>query len=109
LLFLQPSEIDYLQDLEKHGVSLAEYPLLKVLDSFPLSAQKNNTKKSVFIDMHPWIMCLQKALESCISSKVILIANLIEFYICEIVYNFSHPLLVGHVKFGIIIAIVWSL
>ncbi|KEH37619.1 DEAD-box ATP-dependent RNA helicase 17 isoform X2 [Medicago truncatula] len=69
LLFLQPSEIEYLQDLEKHGVSLAEYPLLKVLDSFPLSAQKNNTKKSVFIDMHPWIMCLQKALESCISSK----------------------------------------
>lgn len=69
LLFLQPSEIDYLQDLEKHGVSLVEYPLLKVLDSFPLSAHKNNIKKSVFIDMHPWIMCLQKALESCISSK----------------------------------------
>jgi len=95
LLFLQPSEIDYLQDLEKHGVSLAEYPLLKVLDSFPLSAQKNNTKKSVFIDMHPWILSLQKALESCISSKVILIANLIEFYISEIVCKKFHHLLVG--------------
>ncbi|GAU49363.1 hypothetical protein TSUD_375520 [Trifolium subterraneum] len=69
LLFLQPSEIDYLQDLEKHGVSLVEYPLVKVLDSFPLSAHKNNIKKSVFIDLHPWIMCLQKALESFISSK----------------------------------------
>lgn len=69
LLFLQPSEIDYLQDLEEHGVSLVEYPLVKVLDSFPLSAHKNNIKKSVFIDLHPWIMCLQKALEAFISSK----------------------------------------
>ncbi|KAG6599546.1 DEAD-box ATP-dependent RNA helicase 17, partial [Cucurbita argyrosperma subsp. sororia] len=35
LLFLQPTEIDYLQDLRNHGVSLTEYPLVKVLDSFP--------------------------------------------------------------------------
>jgi ATP-dependent RNA helicase DDX31/DBP7 len=83
LLFLQPSEIDYLQDLEKHGVSLVEYPLVKVLDSFPLSAHKNNIKKSVFIDLHPWIMCVQKALEAFISSKVIILfANFIEFYAC---------------------------
>jgi ATP-dependent RNA helicase DDX31/DBP7 len=83
LLFLQPNEIDYLQDLEKHGVSLVEYPLVKVLDSFPLSAHKNNIKKSVFIDLHPWIVCLQKALEAFISSKVIILfANFIEFYAC---------------------------
>ncbi|CAI8606237.1 unnamed protein product [Vicia faba] len=68
LLFLQPAEIDYLQDLKKHGVSLTEYPLIKVLDSFPMSGHKN-MKNSVFIDMHPWIMCLQKALESFVSSK----------------------------------------
>ncbi|XP_004488115.1 DEAD-box ATP-dependent RNA helicase 17 isoform X2 [Cicer arietinum] len=68
LLFLQPAEIDYLQDLEKHGVSLTEYPLSKVLDSFPISGNKN-VKKSVFIDLHPWILCLQKALESFIASK----------------------------------------
>lgn len=82
MLFLQPAEIDYLQDLEKHGVSLTEYPLLKVLDNFPLYGQKNHIKKSVFIDSHPWVLSLQKALESFIASKVILIANLIEFYIC---------------------------
>jgi len=61
LLFLQPVEIDYLQDLEKHGVALTEYPVLKVLDSFPLYGQKN-IKKSVFVDSHPWVLCLQKAL-----------------------------------------------
>ncbi|GJN14463.1 hypothetical protein PR202_gb01296 [Eleusine coracana subsp. coracana] len=29
LLFLQPVELDYLQDLERHGVSLTEYPFQK--------------------------------------------------------------------------------
>ncbi|KAH1209561.1 DEAD-box ATP-dependent RNA helicase 17 [Glycine max] len=67
LVFLQPVEIDYLQDLEKHGVSLTEYPVLKVLDNFPL--QKNHTKKSVFLESHPWVLCLQKALEAFIMSK----------------------------------------
>lgn len=76
MLFLQPVEIDYLQDLEKHGVSLTEYPLLKVLDNFPLYGQKNHTKKSVFVDSHPWVLCLQKALESFIMSKVILMVDL---------------------------------
>lgn len=69
LLFLQPVEIDYLQDLEKHGVSLTEYPVLKMLDKFPLYGQKNLAKKSVFLESHPWILCLQKALEAFIVSK----------------------------------------
>ncbi|TKY72902.1 DEAD-box ATP-dependent RNA helicase 17 [Spatholobus suberectus] len=69
LLFLQPVEIDYLQDLEKHGVLLTEYPVLKMLDSFPLYGQKNHTKKSVFLESHPWVLCLQKALEAFIMSK----------------------------------------
>ncbi|KAF7837578.1 DEAD-box ATP-dependent RNA helicase 17 isoform X1 [Senna tora] len=69
LLFLQPVEIDYLQDLAKHGVSLTEYPLLKVLDSFPLRGQTNDIKKFVAIDSHPWVVCLQKALEAFIMSK----------------------------------------
>ncbi|XP_028782732.1 DEAD-box ATP-dependent RNA helicase 17 isoform X2 [Neltuma alba] len=69
LLFLQPVEIDYLQDLEKHGVSLTDYPLLKVLDSFPLYGQKKHTKNFVAIESHPWVICLQKALESFIMSK----------------------------------------
>lgn len=88
LLFLQPVEIDYLQDLEKHGVSLTEYPVLKVLDSFPL--QKNHTKKSVFLESHPWVLCLQKALEAFIMSKVILIADLIEFFTLLIVFVLSN-------------------
>ncbi|XP_054807650.1 DEAD-box ATP-dependent RNA helicase 17 [Prosopis cineraria] len=69
LLFLQPVEIDYLRDLEKHGVSLTEYPLLKVLDSFPPYGQKKHTKNFVVIESHPWIICLQKALESFVTSK----------------------------------------
>ncbi|XP_052295560.1 DEAD-box ATP-dependent RNA helicase 17 isoform X2 [Citrus sinensis] len=64
LLFLQPVEMDYLQDLEKHGVSLTEYPLLKVLDSFPLYGQKPRVKKFLTTESHPWILSLQNALES---------------------------------------------
>ncbi|KAB2604191.1 DEAD-box ATP-dependent RNA helicase 17-like [Pyrus ussuriensis x Pyrus communis] len=63
LLFLQPIEMDYLKELEKHGVSLAEFPLLKILDSFPLYGHKH-VRKFVSIDAHPWVMSLQKALEA---------------------------------------------
>jgi ATP-dependent RNA helicase DDX31/DBP7 len=76
LLFLQPIESDYLRDLELHGVSLKEYPLQKVLDSFPLSqlGMKNPYKKKpLSLDMHPWILFLQRALESFVSSQVHLI------------------------------------
>lgn len=89
LLFLQPIEIDYLQDLEKHGVSLTEYPLLKVLDYFPLHGQSKHLRKSVFIDSHPWVLCLQKALESFITSKVIFIAGLIVTFVL-IIYVLSN-------------------
>ncbi|XP_078179178.1 P-loop containing nucleoside triphosphate hydrolases superfamily protein [Carex rostrata] len=72
LLFLQPIESGYLRDLELHGVSLKEFPLEKVLDSFPLSRQgiKNSYKKQpVSLDMHPWILFLERALESFVSSE----------------------------------------
>ncbi|CAN6680712.1 unnamed protein product [Malus baccata var. baccata] len=52
LLFLQPIEMDYLKELEKHGVSLAEFPFLKILDSYPLYGHKH-VKKFVSIDAHP--------------------------------------------------------
>ncbi|MCL7052245.1 hypothetical protein MKW94_011958 [Papaver nudicaule] len=62
--------MDYLKDLEKHGVSLKEYPLLKVLDSFPISAQKpQHIKKFVPLEMHPWVLILQRALESFIGGE----------------------------------------
>lgn len=66
ILFLQPIEMDYLKELEKHGVSLSEYPLLKVLDSFPL---KQGVKKFVDLEFHPWVMSLQRALESFVGSE----------------------------------------
>ncbi|KAJ6820071.1 DEAD-box ATP-dependent RNA helicase 17 [Iris pallida] len=69
LLFLQPVEIDYLNDLQKHGVSLTEYPLEKVLDSFHVHGRKQSHKKLISIEMHPWVLFLQKALESFISTQ----------------------------------------
>ena len=62
--------MDYLKELEKHGVSLAEFPLLKILDSFPLYGYKH-VRKFVSIDAHPWVMSLQKALEA-FTDKVLL-------------------------------------
>ncbi|KAB1199912.1 DEAD-box ATP-dependent RNA helicase 17 [Morella rubra] len=69
LLFLQPIEMDYLQDLVKHGISLSEYPLLKVLDSYPLHDQKYRGKRILTLEMHPWVLLLQKALESFIFAE----------------------------------------
>ncbi|KAL0308394.1 UNVERIFIED_CONTAM: DEAD-box ATP-dependent RNA helicase 17 [Sesamum radiatum] len=70
ILFLQPIEVDYMMDLEKHGVTLAEYPLLKLLNSFPLYGPKHQVKKFVSIEMHPWLLTLQRALESFISAEL---------------------------------------
>lgn len=63
LLFLQPVETDYLEDLEKHGVVLSEYPVLKTLDTFSLSDVKPHMKKVVTVEVHPWVVYLQRALE----------------------------------------------
>lgn len=70
LLFLQPVETDYLPGLEKHGVTLTEYPLQKLLDSFPLFGIRYHPKNFVSVDTHPWVVSLQKALESFTSSEL---------------------------------------
>lgn len=70
LLFLQPTEIDYLKDLERHGVMLTEYPLLKLLSSFPMYNMKQPASKFVSIEMHPLLIALQRALESFVSAQV---------------------------------------
>ncbi|KAL3332453.1 hypothetical protein AABB24_032829 [Solanum stoloniferum] len=70
LLFLQPIETDYLPGLEKHGVTLTEYPLQKLLDSFPLFGIRYHPKNFVSVDTHPWVVSLQKALESFTSSEL---------------------------------------
>ncbi|XP_031499797.1 DEAD-box ATP-dependent RNA helicase 17 isoform X2 [Nymphaea colorata] len=68
LLFLLAVELDYLQELQKHGVSLDEFPLQKVLDSFPLPRGWSR-RKVISLDLHPWVTNLQKAIESFISSE----------------------------------------
>ncbi|CAL1408155.1 unnamed protein product [Linum trigynum] len=70
ILFMQPVEVDYLKELETHGVSLTEYPIVKILDSFPLYGQTpRGGKKSVFLDLHPWLLALQRALESFVTTE----------------------------------------
>ncbi|CAN6451390.1 unnamed protein product [Victoria cruziana] len=66
LLFLLAVELDYLQELQKHGVSLEEFPLQKMLDSFHLPGAWSR-KKVISLDLHPWVTNLQKAIESFIS------------------------------------------
>ena len=70
ILFLQPVEIDYLRDLELHGVSLTEYPFQKVLDGFPVNGEKPLKRKPISLDMHPWIMSVQRTLENYVASEV---------------------------------------
>lgn len=70
LLFLQPVEIDCLHDLEKRGVTLTEYPLQKLLDSFPLFGIRYHPKSFASVDTHPWVVSLQKALESFTASQL---------------------------------------
>ncbi|KAK4775265.1 hypothetical protein SAY86_010200 [Trapa natans] len=69
LLFLQPVEIDYLKDLERHAVKLTEYPIIKVLESFPFYGKKFHAKSFVTLDAHPWVLSLQNALESFVSTE----------------------------------------
>lgn len=69
LLFLQPTETDYMKDLEKHGVMLTEYPLLKLLSSLALHSMKHQASKFVSIEMHPLLIALQRALESFVSAE----------------------------------------
>ncbi|CAA7395601.1 unnamed protein product [Spirodela intermedia] len=67
LLFLQPIEVDYLQELRRHSVSLAEFPLQKVIDGLSVNFLKSNSSRPSSLDTHPWIMALQKAVENFIS------------------------------------------
>ncbi|KAG6516420.1 hypothetical protein ZIOFF_026885 [Zingiber officinale] len=68
LLFLQPVEMDYLHDLQHHGVKLEEYQIQRCLDGFALHG-KNFYKKSISLETHPWVLFLQKALETFISTE----------------------------------------
>lgn len=91
LLFLQPVEIDYLDELKRHGVLLTEYPLLKLLDSMPFYGRNPNVKKFVSLETHHWVLSLQKPLESFVITEVrfpLPIHVLFSFNVCKIVVFF---------------------
>ncbi|KMZ64347.1 ATP dependent RNA helicase [Zostera marina] len=69
ILFLQPIEIDYLHNLQKHNVSLEDYPLQKIIDNFPLHGQRQRYRTFLSLETHPWVLTLQKALEIFISKE----------------------------------------
>ncbi|KAK9090451.1 hypothetical protein Sjap_023628 [Stephania japonica] len=46
LLFLQPVEMDYSQDLTKHGVVLEEFSLLKVLTNISCTIRRTRGEGS---------------------------------------------------------------
>lgn len=111
LLFLQPVEIDYLHDLQKHGVSLKDYPLQKVLDSFPLPGQKHSNRKLISLEMHPWVLLLQKAVESFISSEVLHFLFFPSLCSCLFIYRNLQVILslqISSVQFVLFICILES-
>ncbi|XP_078433400.1 P-loop containing nucleoside triphosphate hydrolases superfamily protein isoform X2 [Wolffia australiana] len=73
ILFLQPIEADYLHDLQSHNVDLTEFPLKKTLDNLAIGFLKSPgraTNAVVSLDTHPWILSLQKAIETFVSGEV---------------------------------------
>ncbi|CAI9100779.1 OLC1v1037948C4 [Oldenlandia corymbosa var. corymbosa] len=88
LLFLQPSEIEYLRHLEKHGVVLKEYPIVKLLNGFPANGLKSYGKKFDSIERHPWFLSLYKALETFISTTVMSLSFLCWFIVNPEVFHF---------------------
>ena len=72
LLFLQPIEVDYLQDLKIHGVDLTELPLKKTIDTLSVGFLKNRSHEALSIEAHPWILALQNAVESFVSGEVLI-------------------------------------
>lgn len=65
VLFLQPIELDYLKELQKHGVPLNELSVQNVLDHIQVRGRTYNKQaKWSALDMHPGALAMQKALES---------------------------------------------
>ena len=69
ILFLQPSESDYMQELKKHGVSLKELPLPQLLDGLQARRGKRDDSFSA-VEMHPLATLMQNALEAFVVGKV---------------------------------------
>ena len=69
ILFLQPSEAEYMQELKKHGVSLQELSLPQLLDGLQNRRGKKDDSFSA-VEMHPLATLMQKALEAFVAAKV---------------------------------------
>lgn len=81
-------------------MSLTEYPFQKVLDSFPVNGQKPHKRKLISLDMHPWIMSLQRSLEAFVTAEVM---HILPFHSSDCLVNNMFHLSVmcelAHVKY----------
>lgn len=70
VLFLQPIELDYLKELQKHGVPLNELSVKNILDHIQMHGTTYNKQaKWAALDMHPGALTMQKALEAFITTE----------------------------------------
>lgn len=69
ILFLQPSELEYMEELKKHGVTLQELSLPKLLDGLQDRRGKRDDSFSA-VEMHPLAGLMQKALDAFVAAKV---------------------------------------
>lgn len=68
VLFLQPTESDYLKELKKHGVSPKELPLPQLLDG--LQARRGKKEETwASVEMHPVAALMQNGLEAFVAGK----------------------------------------
>lgn len=59
-----------MQDLKRHNVALAEFPLQKLMDGLSASFLRSNSGRALSLETHPWMLALQKAIESLVSGEV---------------------------------------
>lgn len=69
ILFLQPSEAEYMEELKKHGVSLQELSLPQLQDGLQDRRGKRDDS-FLAVEMHPLAGLMQKALEAFVAAKV---------------------------------------
>ncbi|KAL3691362.1 hypothetical protein R1sor_005013 [Riccia sorocarpa] len=70
IIFLMPSEMDYLAELKKHGVSLKELQLGQLIDALPSDGKKNKYRKSEewsTVEMHPAVSFMNLTLENVVA------------------------------------------
>lgn len=69
LLFLQPCEMDYLNELQKHGVTLKEFSLVGVWGKTFVKTKFSGIEDGDALETTPTVLVLQKALEAFVSKQ----------------------------------------